>query len=339
MKLLVIGGTRFVGLYMVQAALDAGFEVTLLNRGKTAPGPFPHCEHLLGDRASDLSALKGRRFDAVLDACGYLPRELAFSLNAMRELADSVQRYCFVSSISVYASFAQINDETSALGKIEDVDTEVIDSRTYGPLKALCEQLVCDAYGERALLLRPGLVIGPLDYTQRFTYWLARTVRATPFIAPGQACDPLQFIDARDLASFAVQALSNSLSGAYNLVTDAGAVTSGKLIAACAEITGLASRARWAPPEFLQQQHIAPWSDLPAWFGPDQKFAALTSNARARAAGLHTRSLHTSLTELYAWWQTQSAEERANSRAGLSGEREQAALVALNTFNQPAALK
>jgi 2'-hydroxyisoflavone reductase len=334
MKLLVLGGTRFVGLHIVQAALDAGFEVTLLNRGKTGPALFPQCEQVLGDRATDLRALKGRRFDTVLDACGYLPRELDFSIAALR---DSVERYCFVSTVSVYASFAQANTESSPLARIDDPDTEVIDARTYGALKVLCEERVRAAFGERALLLRPGLVVGPLDYTQRFTYWLARTVRGTPFIAPGLKSDALQFIDARDLAAFTVHVLNQRLSGAYNVVNDPGAVTCGQLIDSCAEVSGVASQARWAPREFLQQQHIAPWSDLPAWFEPSAEFAgfAHTSNARARAAGLRPRALHATVAQLYDWWQVQTPEERSNARAGLSGERERIALEALNALSMP----
>jgi 2'-hydroxyisoflavone reductase len=317
----------------VQAALDAGHEVTLLNRGKTAPTLFPQCEHLIGDRTSDLTALDKRQFDAVIDACGYTPREVAFTANA---LADKVARYCFVSTVSVYADLSTGNDEASALALIDDPDTEVIDGRTYGALKALCEAQVQAVYGARALILRPGLVVGPLDYTERFTYWLAR--HAAPglgnsLFAPGAPSDPLQFIDGRDFGRFAASALAQQLSGTFNVVTDPGSITSGQLMQACSAATSPRATPLeliWADAEFLQSQRIKPWTDLPAWMPAQGVTAgfALTSNSAARAAGLQTRPLAQTVAELYAWWKTLPSQTQANTKAGLQGEREQQALAA-----------
>lgn len=333
LKLLVIGGTRFVGLHMVQAALDAGHEVTLLNRGKTAPELFAQCEHLVGDRTNNLAALDNRRFDAVIDACGYTPREVAFTAAALK---DKVERYCFVSTVSVYADLSIANHEASELAVIDDPDTEVIDGRTYGALKVLSEKQVLALYGKRALILRPGLVVGPLDYTERFTYWLAR--HALPSLgnslfAPGAPSDPLQFIDGRDFGRFTASALSQQLSGTYNVVTDPGSITSGQLMQACSLVSSPRATPLeliWADAEFLQSGRINPWTDLPAWMPTKGVTAgfALTSNSAARAAGLQTRPLAQTVAELYAWWKTVPPEQQANTKAGLQGEREQQALAA-----------
>jgi 2'-hydroxyisoflavone reductase len=174
-RLLVIGGGRFVGRHLVQAALAAGWQVTMFNRGQSGPAPAG-VTALLGDRRAGLDALVGGPWDAVVDTCGYLPGEVTAMA---RHLQGQVGRYVFISSVSAYASFAEPNTESSPLGRLDDPQTQVVDGRTYGPLKALCEQAVTEAFGERALLLRPGLIVGPQDPTRRFTWWPARVARAS----------------------------------------------------------------------------------------------------------------------------------------------------------------
>lgn len=331
MKLLVIGGGRFVGRHIVAAALARGDAVTLFNRGRSAPPPG--VRQVTGDRRGDLTALAAAveaGTDAVIDCCGYLPSEVA-RMAALLE--GRVGCYAFVSSVSVYAGFARPNDESSPLGTIDDPDTEVIDGRTYGPLKALCEAEVRRRFGDRALLLRPGLVVGPHDPTGRFTYWPARVADAADgeaVLAPGTPDDPLQFIDARDFAAFTLQAIARGIAGAYNVVTPPGAHTIGGLLAACAAAAGTRPRWAWLDADRIAAAGLAPWADLPAWLPPrgDEAAFAATDDRAARAAGLVTRPLAATVADTLAWLQALPPQARAAAVAGLARERERQALAA-----------
>ncbi len=336
MKLLVIGGTQFVGRHLVQAALARGDQVTLFNRGQTAAAP-PGVEWRQGDRRSDLSSLATGQWDAVVDACGYLPAEVASMVDA---LDGRFGRYVFVSSVSAYASGALPNDEQAPLGRIDDEDTPVVDGRTYGPLKAACERLLQQRLGQRALCVRPGLVVGPHDPTQRFTWWPARLARAAvdglPVLAPGDPHKRLQFIDARDLASFVLHAIDTGHSGAFNAVAAPGFTTMGELLAACAHAAGVQPQITWATQAELDREAVKPWIEMPLWLPAEGEHTAFleVDSSRARQAGLQSRPLRDTVADTLAWWRSLSADQQLFSKAGLTPEREAAVLASMRQLKQ-----
>jgi 2'-hydroxyisoflavone reductase len=216
MEILVIGGTVFLGRALVEAALEKDHRVTLFNRGKSNPECFPEVEKLLGDREIDLSILEGRSWDVVVDTCGYVPRVVRKSAEL---LADAVEHYTFISTVSVYADLSTPhNDEHAAVGKIEDETIEKVTGETYGPLKALCEQAVMKAMPDRVLVVRPGLIVGPHDPSDRFTYWVQRVSRGGEVLAPKPASMPVEFIDVRDLAEWILRMVEIRETGIYNAV-------------------------------------------------------------------------------------------------------------------------
>jgi 2'-hydroxyisoflavone reductase len=342
MKLLVIGGTRFAGWHAVAAAIARGHEVTVFHRGRSGARP-DGARELIGDRHGDLSALTGDatngRWDAVLDMCGYRPAEITRLADA---LATRCDRYAFVSSLSVYADSSVPAHEDSPLGVIDDPDTDVVDGRTYGPLKALCEAEAARCFGtERTLIVRPGLIVGPRDPTQRFTYWPARLARAVeegasagPVLAPGPRDAPVQWIDARDLADFVVGALEQGLAGPFNAVGAPGRHTFGSLLAACADAVGVSAPPplRWVDIGTLQSHGLQPWSDLPLALPDDAEHAAFmqVDAVRARAAGLRERPLAQTVADTLAWWRSLPPEQQAFDKAGLAPEREAAVLATLD---------
>ncbi|HLO18258.1 MAG TPA: NAD-dependent epimerase/dehydratase family protein, partial [Anaerolineales bacterium] len=229
MRILIIGGTRFLGRHLVESARARSHEVTLFNRGKSNPNLFPQVETIIGDRERDLDKLKGRIWEAVIDTSGYFPRLVRLSAES---LAASVSRYVFISSLSVYESFKKIGmDESDPVGKIENETTEEITGETYGPLKALCEQAVQDIFGlERTLIARPGLIVGPHDPTDRFTYWPVRVARGGDVLAPEKPEAPIQIIDVRDLSDFIIRLIEESAFGTYNATGPDYALTLGRLL-------------------------------------------------------------------------------------------------------------
>jgi len=331
MKLLVIGGSQFVGRHLVAAAASRGDRVTVFNRGQTATQWPAGVELRRGDRTADLSALAEGTWDAVADTCGYLPRDVARMTGCLQ---GRVGRYVFISSVSVYADFTRPNDESSALGRIDDADTDVVDGRTYGPMKALCEHAVTACFGGRALLIRPGLIVGPHDPTQRFTYWPARVARAgtgEPVLAPGAPDDDVQFIDVRDVAAFILKAIDNGRSGAFNVASAPRAQTMGAVLDACAGAAGTRPHWQWTRAADLERCGLKPWTDLPLWLpraGEHSAFA-LTDTRAAMAAGLAIRPLTLTVADTLAWYLSLPADQRAFSKAGLSAEREAAALACL----------
>ncbi|HEY6133168.1 MAG TPA: NAD-dependent epimerase/dehydratase family protein [Rubrivivax sp.] len=332
MKILVIGGTQFVGRHVTVQALARGHSVTHFNRGKTAPNAPPGVTHLQGDRKAELSVLASGEWDAVIDTCGYLPHDVARMADTLR---GRVGRYVFVSSISVYRNFATPNPEGSAVGTIEDTGTDVVDGRTYGPLKALCESALRERFdAARTLIVRPGLIVGPHDPTQRFTYWPARIARAADgdaVLVPGAPGEGTQFIDARDLCSFIVGGIEAGLAGCFNVTSPAGQWTLGELFDTCAQVAGC--RPRWvrADAAAAERLKLAPWSDLPVWVPAvgDEAAFAQTDVTAAVAAGLRTRPLDDTVADTLAWYRGLPPEAQAFTRAGLSPAREAAALAVL----------
>ena len=280
MKLLFLGGTKFLGRAAAEAALVRGHELTLFTRGETNPELFPEAEKLQGDRHGDLSVLAGRTWDAVIDPSGYTPAAVRASAVALRDSG----RYVFVSSVSVYADFSTGPTEESPVAELGDlpVDELTSDYSNYGPLKALAEEEARSVFGERALVIRPGLIVGPNDPTGRFTYWARRLERGGEILAPAPPERTSQFVDVRDLAAWTVEAVENGLSGTFN-ATNEGVSWSELLDGA--DVT-------WVSDEFLQEHEVGPWMQLPLWL-PEPEMAGLheTDVSRAVAAGLRFRPL------------------------------------------------
>lgn len=329
MRILIIGGTRFLGRHLVEAALERSHDVTLFNRGKSNPNLFPQLETILGDREKDVNKLEDRIWDAVIDVAGYVPRIVRLSADLLKE---NVSRYVFISSISAYdeAAFKKIGvTESDPVGKIADETVEEITGETYGPLKALCEQAVQDIYGERALIIRPGLIVGPHDPTDRFTYWPVRVARGGDVLAPEKPDAPAQIIDVRDLSDFIIRLIQNNASGIYNATGPNYPLTFGKLLEVCKQVTGSDARFIWVPAEFLKQHNVAEWSDMPVWI-PDteenQGFSRVDVS-KAIEAGLKFRPLEETVRDTLIWAQTRPADHEW--RAGLTAEREAEVLAAL----------
>jgi len=327
MKILILGGTKFLGRHLVEAALARGHEVTLFNRGKTNPNLFPNIETVTGDREHDIEKVSGREWDAVVDVAGYLPRIVRLSAHGLER---SVKRYVFISSISVYADVKKIGiNESDPVGKLEDETVEEITGETYGPLKALCEKTVQDIYGDRALVIRPGLIVGPYDPTDRFTYWPVRVKRGGDILAPDKPQTPVQIIDVRDLSEFTMHLIEQSASGIFNATGPDHELALGSMLDACKQVSGSDANFRWASYEFLQQHQVAPWSDMPVWV-PDTEEPGFSriDVSKAIHAGLRFRPLEETIRDTIAWAETRPADHKW--RAGLTPEREQELLALLN---------
>jgi 2'-hydroxyisoflavone reductase len=334
LSILILGGTRFIGVPMTELALKRGHKVTFFNRGRTNADLFPDIERITGDRDGQIDGLKGRKWDAVIDNSGYFPRAVKLTAGL---LAPSVSQYLFVSSISVYPDFKAPRDEASAVGKLKDETVEKVDNETYGPLKALCEQAAEAAMPGRVTVIRPGLIVGPHDSTDRFTYWPARAARGGDMLAPGKPADGIQIIDGRDLAAFVIDALEKKTTGTFNLVSPPGLFTIGDIvnesIRAANELAkpNPAPKAVWAPASFLEAQKIEGWSDMPVWLDAkgDETAFARTSAARAMKAGLKITPIRKTCRDTLAWHLERPAAERDKLKAGLAPEREKEVLAAL----------
>lgn len=326
-RILVLGGTGFLGPALVEAARARGHTLTLFNRGKTRPELFPEVEKLRGDRDGKLDALRGRRWDAVVDTSGYVPRVVRLSAEL---LAPSVRRYVFISSISAYRDdLAPGSDETAPLATVDDPSTEDVRAH-YGALKALCERAAEAALPGRVAVVRPGLIVGPGDPTDRFTYWPVRLDRGGEVLAPGGGEDPAQLVDVRDLAAFLVAVVEREDTGAYNAVGPAARTGMRALLEDVRRGAGSKAELVWTPWSFLKEQGVSPWSDLPVWVpaGEPGSGIAAVSNARAVAKGLAFRPVAETARDTLSWWRTLPEARRAQLRAGLSPDRERAVLAA-----------
>jgi 2'-hydroxyisoflavone reductase len=332
MNILIIGGTKFLGRHLVDAARAAGHEVTLFNRGKTNPALFPDVETVTGDREHDMEKLSGREWDAVIDVAGYLPRIVRLSAEALK---DRVRRYVFISSISVYADNRKVGiDESYPVGKLRDESVEEVTGETYGPLKALCEKAVEEIYGDRALIVRPGLIVGPYDPTDRFTYWPVRVKRGGDLIAPDRPQTPIQIVDVRDLSEFIVKLIEDNASGVYNATGPDDELTMGEFLDACKRVAGSTAAFHWASAEFLAEHGVQPWSDMPVWVPDTEEDAGFSriDVSRAIGAGLTFRPLEETIRDTIAW-----AETRPNDhewRAGLNSDKERILLALLKRNDQ-----
>lgn len=326
-RLLILGGTAFLGRALVEAALASGFEITLFNRGKTHPELFASVEKLRGDRDGHLDMLKGKRWDFCIDTCGYVPRIVQQSTEL---LADAVGHYLFVSSISVYANHARAgSDETAALGAIEDESIEEITGETYGPLKALCEGVVAQYFPARHTIVRPGLIVGPHDPTDRFSYWPHRIAQGGPVLAPGKAERRVQFIDVRDLASWCIELALAQQASIFDATGPAQPLSMGTLLQTCRAVSGSNAELVWVDDAFLLERDVGPWMELPLWIPEKEKdmagFQQRTID-KALAAGLQTRALEDTLHSTLDWLALRPTEHPW--KAGMAADKERELLAA-----------
>jgi 2'-hydroxyisoflavone reductase len=293
MDVLVLGGTRFVGRHVVVAALACGHRVTLFNRGQTDPGLFPDLEWLRGDRDGSLDALAGRSFDVVVDTSGYVPRVVRETLDALGD----VGHYTFVSTISVYPEDARARDEDAPVVDLEEA-TETVTPASYGALKALCEHVVRDRV-TAALVLRPGLIVGPFDPTGRFTYWPSRVAAGGKVLAPAPPDQPVQFIDARDLADWIVRSAAYGLTGTYNVISPS--LPLAELLTTCLRVAQSDAEFVWVDGRFLVERDVSPWTELPVWVGSEESDFMRTPGGRALANGLQLRPLERTVRDTLEW--------------------------------------
>jgi 2'-hydroxyisoflavone reductase len=355
LRILILGGTKFLGRHIVEAVLARGHQPTLFHRGKTNPGLYPGIPRILGNRDGGLGALRDETWDAVVDTSGYFPRIVRASA---RRLAGIVDHYTFISSASVYAAFPPEGvDENAPTGTLENPTVEKITAETYGPLKALCEGVIEEAFPQRSLIVRAGLIVGPHDPSDRFTYWPARVMRGGRIAAPGAPERPVQFIHARDLANWIVRSVEERRSGVFNATGPAGPLSFAEFLDVCAsEIRDVLTDTRrlrgvdwmggsartptsgpaefrearfiWIPDEFLREQDVPVFTGLPLWIpdeGEDRGFLRLDCR-KARGAGLAIRPVADTVRETLAWHLTRS--RRRPLAAGLTAEQEADLLAA-----------
>jgi len=323
LRLLVLGGTGFFGPHVVRGALARGHAVTLFNRGRTHPELFPEVEKLRGDRdTGDLAALAGRTWDAVVDSSAVLPRWTRESAKALR---GSVGQYLFISSLSVYADTSRPGlDELAPVAPLPDPSNETVTAATFGPLKAAAEAAIRTEFGSEVTVLRSGLLVGPLDPTDRFTYWPVRIDRGGEVLAPGRASDPVQLIDVRDLAGFALTAAEQRTTGVFNAVGPLAPMSIAEMLYGIRATTAADVRFVWVRTEFLWEQEVSPWTDLPVWVPPRNGLEGFArfSNRRAVGEGLTFRPLADTARDTLAWFESLPPERRSALRAGLSPARE-----------------
>jgi 2'-hydroxyisoflavone reductase len=340
LDLLILGGTGFIGPHIVEAAVGRGHTMTLFNRGRTNPGLFPDLEKLKGNRdpkkGEGLGELEGRSWDGVIDTSGYFPRMVGASAGL---LAARVAQYVFVSSISVYSDNSIIDmDESGPVATMEDPTLEEFGKQFehYGALKALCEQAAEEAMPGRVTNIRPGLIVGPGDNVPRFTYWPVRVERGGEVLSPGSPDDPVQYIDARDLAEFIIKTLENLTRGVFNVTGPNTPTNMGELLYGCKAVTGGDARFTWVNADFLAEQGIRPWSDMPVWFPPRDGFEGLhrVSCRKAIEAGLTTRPLAETVRDTLDWYHAWPPETPFPWRGGISAEREREVLDAWHQRNK-----
>ena len=334
MRLLILGGTGFIGPTEVRYALSRGHKVTTFNRNKSHPNELPpEVEQLVGDRNGKLDALKNRQWDVVIDDPTTLP---AWVRDAAQILKGNVGHYVFISTVSVYADVKDGVDENAPLAKYEGADPykETLQAmvasgfKTYGPLKALSEKEAEKWFPGKTLILRPGLIVGPRDPSDRFTYWPMRIARGGEVLAPGTPNDPVQFIDARDLAEWTIRMAENRETGIYNATGPASPLTMKGMLDGMKAALNSNAKFNWAPLAFLKEQKVEAWSDMPVWAG-DELGLAKTNISRALGKGLTFRPLADTTRDTLAWFKSLPEDRQSHLKAGITVERETEVLAAL----------
>ncbi len=324
MRILILGGTRFIGPHVVRHAKEGGHELTLFNRGKTDPEAFPDCEQLRGDRESgDVDALTTGEWDAVIDTCAFYPRVVDEALTALQGRA---RHYLIVSTISVYDPFDPEGfDEDARLAVTDRPEAEEVTPENYGALKVLCER-AAKRFEGGVTIVRPGLVAGPGDTTDRFTYWPVKFDAQEEVLVPGTPDDPIQYIDVRDLAEFMVGLVASSTEGVFNAVTPRGAHSMGELVERCLDASSTGAEPVWVSADFLHAREVKAWRDLPAWVPPGSPLAGVPHAISTRAvdAGLTFRTLGQTVSDTLHWFERERGDDLG---AGLSQARERELLA------------
>jgi len=324
MDVLIIGGTGFLGRHLVEAALGDGHRPTLFNRGLSEPGLFPEVEKIEGDRDGDLSALRGRSWDAVIDTCGYVPRVVRASAGL---LADAVDHYTYISSISVYSDAIALGaDEEAPVRELPDPTVEGVTGETYGGLKALCERAAEEEMPGRVLNVRPGLISGPHDPTDRFTYWPRRISAGGEVLVPDHPERKVQYIDVRDLAAWIVKMSGERRTGTYNATGPDYELQMGRLLEECEAVGGVGAELVWVSEDFLEENRVAPFTELPLWVPREYDALQAIDCGRAMEAGLTFRPLAETIRDVLDWDRARTAGREL--AAGLRPEREQELLLA-----------
>jgi 2'-hydroxyisoflavone reductase len=345
--LLMIGGTGFLGPAVVEDALARGFTVTLFNRGKTNPHLFPDLEKLKGDREEGIEALeaevaKGRGWDYVVDTSGYVPSHIEASATL---LAPNAKQYVFLSTVGVYADHSVPADENSAVAQateefVAGVKTIRESLANYGAMKALCEKAAETAMPGRVTNIRPGLIVGPMDRSDRFTYWAVRVARGGEVLAPGDGTDPVQLVDVRDLATWTMDCIEQKITGVFNAISPAGRFNMAEMLYGIKASFTTDARFTWVPADFLEAQEVQAWTDLPVWLPATGETAAfhLVSTKKAVAAGLKFRPLADTAKDTVAWHKAgRPADYEFDKGNGLTREREAELLRAWHARELPQA--
>lgn len=329
MHILFIGGTRFSGYFAALNALERGHQVTLFNRGRV--GTIPGTEAIIGDRETDdIEQLRGQTFDAVIDMAGYLPGSVRRTAELLK---GNIARYLYISSVSVYSSPAQQPlNEDHPLEQLSDPTVTEVTPKTYGGLKVLCEGAVNAVYGHAATIVRPGVIVGPRDPTNRFDYWVDRVAGGGEVLAPDSPEVWTQFIDARDLAEWLIHLLETGTAGTLNAVTRS--LHFGELLDTCKSVSGSDATFTYLPEAFLLEQGVQPWSDLPLWLPAADADFVHSSNQRALAAGLTFRPLATTVRDTLDWVNA-NRDEFDKRRKALTPDRERALLAAYRATDAP----
>jgi len=318
MNLLILGGTIFLGKHIVNAAIENGHTVTLFNRGQHNPEWFPDLEKIKGDRDGDLSGLKGRKFDGVIDTCGYIPRIVRKSAEFLK---DSAGHYTFISSISVYNNDdVPGSNENSETGVITDDNVEKMTMENYGPLKVLCENEVMDVFGENSSIVRSGLIVGDGDFSDRFTYWIHRISKGGKVIVPVSKINNVQFIDVKDLAEWTLKLTEEKISGVFNSTGPLEALSLNTFVNKCKEFSGSDAEFIYMDEKFLLDEGVIPYQDLTLWLPEDSFGMNNVDISKAKNAGLKIRPLEKTLKDTAEYDLTRGPDFKL--RTGLSDEKE-----------------
>jgi 2'-hydroxyisoflavone reductase len=318
LKILILGGTHFLGPHLVQEIQQRGHEATLFNRGNQDPSRIQGVKHLQGDRDGDLEALKGHYWDGVIDTSGHVPRIVEASSRLLFDLTD---HYVFISTIGVYADFHRMGiSEEYPLAQLQNPDEEEITEETYGALKGACERVVEQYFQNRSLIIRPGLIVGPLDPTDRFTYWPVRIKEGGDILAPGNPDENVQFIDVRDLSKWIIDMVERRATGVYNATGQP--ISFKQLLEECQEQTQSDSFLHWVSEEFLLEHQVQDWVELPLWLSSRRGMPGFLSVGieKALSEGLTFRPLSKTIEAVLKWDAQRQKDKR---QAGMSREKEQ----------------
>lgn len=315
MNVLILGGTVFLGIHLTEVLQNHGHQVTLFNRGTKNPLFFHDVEKLIGDRNDNLQALLGRRFDAVIDTSGYIPRIVELSAKVLSNVTD---HYTFISTINVYENFQKTEiDETFPLAQLADPQNETFSDQSYGPLKALCEDVIQRYFPMKSLIIRPGIIVGPNDPTGRFTYWLRRLAAGGEVLAPPN--QPLQVIDVSDLAKWTIEMIERRSTGIYNATGES--ISFNYLLQECQKISPQSTHQTWVSENFLHQKNVQGWTDLPLWLTSEsQRDGLFTINSqKAIKEGLKYRPLSETILRTLQWDLTRDSHK---TQTGLNRSKE-----------------